>query len=87
MSGSSDPYAKKKIEQTLRDELSSCMTSYYAASIAGVLVGMPLSIRLRRYEPCLVGGVLGTAIDFGRAKQECANFQEALDSFLENEKS
>ena len=47
---------------------------------------MPLSIKLKRYEPFIVGGVLGTAIDFGRAKTECTKYQEALDSYLEGKK-
>ena len=47
---------------------------------------MPLSLKLKRYEPFIVGGVLGTAIDFGRAKKECAKLQEALDSYIESNK-
>ena len=78
-----DPYRDNKKEQDLRDELSSCLTSYYAASIAGVLIGMPLSIKLKRYEPFIIGGVIGTALDFGRAKTGCAQLQEALDSYIE----
>eukprot|EP00943_MAST-04B_sp_MAST-4B-sp1_P003787 g3787.t1 len=81
-----DPYKDNKKEQELRDELSSCLTSYYAASVAGVLIGMPLSLKLKRYEPFIVGGVLGTAIDFGRARKECAKLQEALDSYIESNK-
>jgi hypothetical protein len=81
-----DPYKDNKKEQELRDELSICLTSYYAASVAGVLIGMPLSLKLKRYEPFIVGGVLGTAIDFGRAKKECAKLQEALDSYIESNK-
>ena len=48
---------------------------------------MPLSIKLKRYEPFIIGGVIGTALDFGRAKTGCAQLQEALDSYIERKRN
>jgi hypothetical protein len=85
-SSSGDPYSRKKHEAELRDDLSSCLTSYYKLSAFGILVGLPLSMKTKSYWPFVVGGLIGTGLDFRQAKIDCEPKQAALDAFLKENK-
>jgi hypothetical protein len=77
-----DPYGARKKEQQLRSELSSCLTSYYKLTAFGVLVGLPVSMKMRTYWPFLVTGMIGTGLDFRQAKIDCQSLQDRLDTLL-----
>ena len=82
-----DPYSRKKQEAELRDDLSSCLTSYYKLTAFGILIGLPVSMKTKSYWPFVVGGMLGTGLDFRQAKIDCHPKQVALDTFLEQKKT
>jgi hypothetical protein len=43
----------------LENDLSACMLSQWKFCAAGILMGMPLSMRQKSYGPFLIGGLTG----------------------------
>ena len=74
-----DVGAEQKRRADLENEISECMTSYWAATVGGLALGVAAGLRRKTYVPMAVAGMGGVAWDWERASRECKYLQDQLD--------
>jgi hypothetical protein len=65
-------------QKGLKKTYSTCLFSEYRMCTAGVLLGMPLSIKRRSYWPFVVGGLVGSAADLAISTEKCRDDWQRL---------
>jgi hypothetical protein len=63
--------------------LNACMLSEWKLCAAGVLLGMPVSMRYKTPWPFVFGGVFGSVVDWRNGTQNCAELSDALSALSE----
>lgn len=63
----------------LQQDYGKCLFSEWKLCTAGILLGMPFSIHRKSYWPFVIGGVIGTGLDFSQAKTvHCRELEYAI---------
>jgi len=74
--------AEEDEEQRLQSALNRCLLSEFKLCVAGVLFGLPISMKFKTQYPWLIGGVVGTLADWRNGYYvTCVPQKEALEKF------
>ena len=67
-------------------EFSACVLSHWHYCAAGVLIGMPVSMKRKSHIPFVVGGVVGSVADYYEAYyHSCLHLREKVEELRSKE--
>ncbi|KAK8815226.1 hypothetical protein WA158_003438 [Blastocystis sp. Blastoise] len=69
-------------EKDLRDQYDRCVSYKLKYCVIASIITVPISIKMKRYSPFIVGALAGTAADAYDARIKCTPLRDQLDQLL-----